>query len=127
MYKTSATSCTCIMKRQRAIQKYRPDWEKFSEFKGWLFPEPNSCYKAQCKACNQIMVADITVLRNHSRSIKHYKNTCNTDNTIDRKIPKLDNDSSDEFQMKHPNPKGLNSTEHFLCIFFCLYFLFKVI
>jgi len=74
----SAANRAHMMKRKRGLQKYRTDWEKLSEFKGWLSPEPKSCYKARCEACDKSLVADITVLRNHSQAKKHVMKTGGT-------------------------------------------------
>jgi len=112
----SAANRARMMKRKRGLQKYRTDWEKLSEFKGWLSPEPKSCYKARCEACDKSLVADITVLRNHSQAKKHVMKTGGTvyEGPIVRSKskPKTDDDddedSPDDLQMKSLSIKGLN-------------------
>ncbi|XP_050443374.1 peroxiredoxin-4-like isoform X4 [Adelges cooleyi] len=99
-----------MLKRKRGLQKYRADWEKLSEFKGWLSPEPKSCYKARCEACDKTLVADITVLRNHSQAKKHVMKTGGTvyegplvKNKSKTKLSKSEEeeyDSADDLQMK---------------------------
>lgn len=114
----SAANRSHMMKRKRGLQKYRSDWEKLSEFRGWLQPEPKSCYKARCEACDKSLVADITVLRNHSQAKKHVMKTGGTvyEGPIIRNIqPKVklnddddDEDSPDDLQMKSLCIKGLD-------------------
>lgn len=104
-----------MMKRKRGLQKYRTDWEKLSEFRGWLQPEPKSCYKARCEACDKSLVADITVLRNHSQAKKHVMKTGGTiyespivKNKSKAKLDNDDDDSTDDLQMKSLSIKGLD-------------------
>lgn len=114
----SAANRVHMMKRKRGLQKYRTDWEKLSEFKGWLQPEPKSCYKARCEACDKSLVADITVLRNHSQAKKHVIKTGGTiyESPIKNKSKvKLENDdddddddSTDDLRMKSLSIKGLD-------------------
>lgn len=112
----SAANRVHMMKRKRGLQKYRTDWEKLSEFKGWLQPEPKSCYKARCEACDKSLVADITVLRNHSQAKKHVMKTGGTiyESPIikNKSKAKLDNDddddSTDDLRMKSLSIKGLD-------------------
>lgn len=114
----SAANRVHMMKRKRGLQKYRTDWEKLSEFKGWLQPEPKSCYKARCEACDKSLVADITVLRNHSQAKKHMIKTGGTiyESPIKNKSKvKLENDdddddddSTDDLRMKSLSIKGLD-------------------
>lgn len=111
----SAANRSQMMKRKRGLQKYRADWEKLSEFRGWLQPEPKSCYKARCEACDKSLVADITVLRNHSQAKKHVMKTGGTvyEGPIVRsksknKPEEYDEDSPDDLQMKSLSIKGLD-------------------
>lgn len=111
----SAANRAHMMKRKRGLQKYRADWEKLSEFRGWLSPEPKSCYKARCEACDKSLVADITVLRNHSQAKKHVMKTGGTvyEGPIVRNKSKVkteddDEDSPDDLQMKSLSIKGLD-------------------
>jgi len=111
----SAANRAHMMKRKRGLQKYRTDWEKLSEFRGWLSPEPKSCYKARCEACDKSLVADITVLRNHSQAKKHVMKTGGTvyegpivRNKSKAKTDDDDEDSPDDLQMKSLSIKGLN-------------------
>lgn len=112
----SAANRVHMMKRKRGLQKYRVDWEKLSEFRGWLSPEPKSCYKARCEACDKSLVADITVLRNHSQAKKHVMKTGGTvyegpivRNKSKHKSEDDDEDSPDELQMKSLSIKGLDT------------------
>lgn len=57
----------------RKQQKYRKAWEFYPEFTQWLEPEETSCYKAKCKMCNKVMVADISVLKLHATGKKHIR------------------------------------------------------
>lgn len=111
----SAANRAHMMKRKRGLQKYRTDWEKLSEFRGWLSPEPKSCYKARCEACDKSLVADITVLRNHSQAKKHVMKTGGTvyegpivRNKSKAKTDDDDEDSPDDLQMKSLSIKGLD-------------------
>lgn len=114
MKQESATNRANMMKRKRGLQKYRTDWEKLSEFRGWLSPEPKSCYKARCEACDKSLVADITVLRNHSQAKKHVMRTGGSifdgpvRNRSKAKSDDDDEDSPDELQMKSLSIKGLD-------------------
>lgn len=123
----SAANRAHMMKRKRGLQKYRTDWEKLSEFKGWLHPEPKSCYKARCEACDKTLVADITVLRNHSQAKKHVMKTGGTvyegpivKNKSKIKLPKSEDeeeDSADDIQMKSLSIKGLKIGYYNVCFF----------
>lgn len=120
----SAANRAHMMKRKRGLQKYRADWEKLSEFRGWLSPEPKSCYKARCEACDKSLVADITVLRNHSQAKKHVMKTGGTvyespiiKNKSKNKSEDDDEDSPDELQMKSLSIKGLD-TGYYSYVFF---------
>lgn len=114
MKQESAANRAHMMKRKRGLQKYRSDWEKLSEFRGWLKPEPKSCFKARCEACDKSLVADITVLRNHSQAKKHVMKTGGTvyEGPIVRSKSKKseddDDDSPDDLQMKSLRIKGLD-------------------
>lgn len=57
----------------RKQQKYRKAWEFYPEFSQWLEPDETSCYKAKCKMCNKVMVADISVLKLHATGKKHIR------------------------------------------------------
>lgn len=112
----SAANRAHMMKRKRGLQKYRTDWEKLSEFRGWLQPEPKSCYKARCEACDKCLVADITVLRNHSQAKKHLMKTGGAvyEGPVVKLKPKAaktdfdDEDYPDDLQMKSLTIKGLD-------------------
>lgn len=58
-------------KRIRSRQKYRTSWEDDPSFHSWLTSDPTNEYKAVCKACNVKITADITVVKNHSKGMKH--------------------------------------------------------
>lgn len=111
----SAANRAHMMKRKRGLQKYRTDWEKLSEFRGWLKPEPKSCYKARCEACDKCLVADITVLRNHSQAKKHLMKTGGAvyegpvaKSKSRTKSDDEDEDYPDDLHMKSLTIKGLN-------------------
>lgn len=57
----------------RKQQKYRQAWEFFPEFQQWLEPVENNVYKAKCKMCAKLMVADLSVLRLHATGKRHTK------------------------------------------------------
>lgn len=57
----------------RKQQKYRKAWEYFPEFQQWLEPVDNNVYKAKCKMCAKLMVADLSVLRLHATGKRHTK------------------------------------------------------
>lgn len=57
----------------RKPQKYRKAWEFYPEFHPWLESVESNVYKARCKVCNKVLVADISVLQAHAQSIKHLK------------------------------------------------------
>ncbi|MED6250372.1 hypothetical protein ATANTOWER_031368 [Ataeniobius toweri] len=54
--------------KQHRPQSYRKEWE--SQFV-WLRPVAGSDSKAFCRCCNTELVAEVSVLRNHSKSKKH--------------------------------------------------------
>ena len=56
-------------RKQHRLQTYRKEWE--SQFAGWLRPVAGSESKAFCRCCKTELVAEITVLKNHSKSKKH--------------------------------------------------------
>ncbi|XP_054260080.1 peroxiredoxin-4-like isoform X3 [Macrosteles quadrilineatus] len=62
-------------RKSRKQQKYRKAWEHFPEFSFWLEEVENNCYKARCKVCSKVLVADISVLQSHSQAIKHLNNS----------------------------------------------------
>lgn len=57
----------------RKPQKYRKAWEFYPEFHPWLDSVDSNVYKARCKVCNKVLVADISVLQAHAQAIKHLK------------------------------------------------------
>lgn len=57
----------------RRTQKYRKAWEFYPEFNTWLESVENNVYKARCKVCNKVLVADISVLQAHAQAIKHVR------------------------------------------------------
>jgi hypothetical protein len=58
-------------RKSRKQQKYRKAWEHFPEFSFWLEAVENNVYKARCKVCCKVLVADISVLQAHAQAIKH--------------------------------------------------------
>ena len=53
-------------------QKYRPEWEDESVFKGWLRPVKDNVSKGHCVACNTDLAAKRSVLeRHHATTSKH--------------------------------------------------------
>uniref|UniRef100_A0A1B6FPC9 thioredoxin-dependent peroxiredoxin n=1 Tax=Cuerna arida TaxID=1464854 RepID=A0A1B6FPC9_9HEMI len=58
----------------RKQQKYRKAWEIYPEFQTWLDSVENNVYKAKCKLCCKVLVADLSVLQSHAQSLKHIKN-----------------------------------------------------
>uniref|UniRef100_A0A1B6E202 thioredoxin-dependent peroxiredoxin n=1 Tax=Clastoptera arizonana TaxID=38151 RepID=A0A1B6E202_9HEMI len=57
----------------RKQQKYRKAWEFYPEFEQWLECDETNVYKARCKMCCKVMVADLSVLQLHSIAKKHLK------------------------------------------------------
>ncbi|XP_060848333.1 uncharacterized protein LOC132927758 [Rhopalosiphum padi] len=51
-------------------QKFRQEWCSLPELKNWLMPDKDP-FKAACKQCKTIMVAELTNLKSHAKSIKH--------------------------------------------------------
>lgn len=118
------------MKRQRGLQKYRANWEKILDFKGWLSPDQKSCYKALCKVCDKILMADISVLRNHSKARHHLTNMERTvckDPSIENNSKLIsenyNEDSSNELRMKSLSSKGLNT----VCYSYYFYYYYSIL
>uniref|UniRef100_A0A1B6MRD9 thioredoxin-dependent peroxiredoxin n=1 Tax=Graphocephala atropunctata TaxID=36148 RepID=A0A1B6MRD9_9HEMI len=63
----------------RNQQKYRKAWEHYPEFKAWLESVENNVYKARCKLCCKVLVADLSVLQCHALSLKHIRNVEESD------------------------------------------------
>ena len=61
-------------KRSHYKQLFRRAWMNNSEFASWLRPVRSDAQKAMCIACRTIMVAEITVIKNHSKGKRHAKN-----------------------------------------------------
>lgn len=57
----------------RKQQKYRKAWEYYPEFEQWLESDDTNVYKARCKMCCKVMVADLSVLQLHAIAKKHIK------------------------------------------------------
>lgn len=73
----SAVYATPPKKRKSSIrkqQKYRKAWEFYPEFKYWLESVENEVYKARCKICGKVLVADLSVIQAHSGAKKHIRN-----------------------------------------------------
>lgn len=82
-----------IQRRANRPQKYKVEWESETAFKGWLKPVKgmfkdkiiskftwfwcllilDNALKAKCIACNSEFLADISVIRCHSKGAKHGK------------------------------------------------------
>lgn len=52
-------------------QKFRDAWLKHEDYKPWLTKVPEDQYKAKCRACNTIINAELTVIKNHMASKVH--------------------------------------------------------
>ena len=57
--------------KKRRQQNYRAAWEK--EYGAWLRCVPNNPRKAKCIVCPKVMVADVTVLKNHAKGKRHIR------------------------------------------------------
>nr|CAH7750005.1 unnamed protein product [Callosobruchus chinensis] len=62
-----------VVAKHRA-QKYRKAWESMADFNGWLAQATGrDAGKAYCRPCNSVMNAEITVIKNHSKSARHIR------------------------------------------------------
>ncbi|CAH1100584.1 unnamed protein product [Psylliodes chrysocephalus] len=52
-------------------QKYRGEWEKLPEIKGWLEPCTTDYTKAYCKYCKCFINAKLGDIKKHHKSLKH--------------------------------------------------------
>ena len=52
-------------------QRYRKEWEADPAFNPWLQEVSNDPLKAKCRVCNVVMVAELTVMKNHAKRKKH--------------------------------------------------------
>lgn len=89
----------------RRQQKYRKAWEFYPEFKLWLESVENNVYKAKCKICGRVLVADISVLQLHACSKKHIQSCKLYLNALD-KIEK----SNTRGRSSNPLPRVDSST-----------------
>ncbi|XP_073985803.1 uncharacterized protein isoform X2 [Rhodnius prolixus] len=55
---------------KRQSQRYRKAWEQFPEFKDWLTSHHN-VYRAVCRICNKVLLADFTVIKAHATGRRH--------------------------------------------------------
>ncbi|CAG9832688.1 unnamed protein product [Diabrotica balteata] len=56
------------------LQKYRKAWESLADYTGWLTEATGRDFgKAFCRAFNNIMTAEIIVIKNHSKSAKRMR------------------------------------------------------
>ena len=46
-------------------------WETDPAFKPWLQEVFNDPLRAKCRVCNVVMVAELTVIKNHAKGKKH--------------------------------------------------------
>jgi len=97
---------------QHRSQKYRPQWENESIFKGWLRKSENSEYKGHCKACNDDLIAEISTLKRHASSEKHKINA-----SVIKKC-KLMNEVFTSKHLDSPHEKLVKSAEIVLSGFF---------
>lgn len=107
----SNTSNSCLAnvtppkKRKASVrrqQKYRKAWEFYPEFKLWLESVDNDMYKAKCKICGKVLVADLSVIQAHSGAKKHIRNSemfLNAKETIES--------HKDSGRSSNPLPRGL--------------------
>ncbi|XP_074042032.1 uncharacterized protein [Leptinotarsa decemlineata] len=63
-----------VNRRENRPQKYRGEWESILDFKGWLKSVEGKSSRVKCIVCDTEFQADITVLKNHSKEVKHLKN-----------------------------------------------------
>lgn len=55
----------------RRKQKFNEEWMKNTIFSTWLSPESLNLYKALCTICNVTFTAEVTVVKNRSKSKSH--------------------------------------------------------
>lgn len=49
-------------------QKYRTEWEKLEELKGWLLPVTTDVTSAKCKYCKCTVAARLYDLKKHEKN-----------------------------------------------------------
>ncbi|XP_037875635.2 uncharacterized protein LOC119630401 [Bombyx mori] len=57
--------------KRKYDQNYRTEWEKDPVFSFWLSRSKDDSNAAFCKACNMKLVSRLSVLKDHSNSVKH--------------------------------------------------------
>ncbi|XP_050311331.1 E3 SUMO-protein ligase KIAA1586-like [Anthonomus grandis grandis] len=60
-----------MQRRETRPQQYRVEWENL--YKAWLKPVKDNPLRARCITCNTDFQADITVIKNHGKGVKHMK------------------------------------------------------
>jgi hypothetical protein len=63
------------LKAKKRVQHFRQEWLVNEDFKYWLAPVPENAARARCTMCiGSNFVSQITVIRNHMKSISHKNN-----------------------------------------------------
>lgn len=70
LYRNSLKGYFVIVPPQYA-QKYRKEWGKLPEMKGWLEPCTTDNNKAYCKYCKAVLTARLNDLYKHAKTGKH--------------------------------------------------------
>ena len=60
-------------RKKQFAQHYRKAWESNPELAKWIQEDKTSNTKAKCKICDVRVTADITVLKNHGKSLSHIR------------------------------------------------------
>lgn len=58
-------------KKKAYVQKYRSEWEKMDEFKGWLKPSSGDSTKAFCTYYSMEIIAKLFDIKKHAQTKKH--------------------------------------------------------
>jgi len=60
-----------LPKEKYRKQKYLTEWESDSEYKEWIKPVLDDCYRARCLKCQISFTAELTCIKNHAKSKLH--------------------------------------------------------
>lgn len=60
-----------MIRHQRRLQRFRPEWQEEPEFRAWLMPVPGTDTRARCAICPREFNAAFQVVQTHSNSEAH--------------------------------------------------------
>ncbi|XP_017777694.1 PREDICTED: uncharacterized protein LOC108563513 [Nicrophorus vespilloides] len=64
---------TTMTKPKNKKQCFKKEWLQIDDFKNWLTPAPENNYVARCRACKVEFPADLSIIKQHAKGVKHSK------------------------------------------------------